>query len=57
MTLNLTDVPQDLNDALRLRAQSEGKSVDAVVLEVLRAGLAITASPRLRDLSEFAEVG
>jgi plasmid stability protein len=54
MTLTLTQVPKEVDDALRLRAQSQGKSVDEVVLEVIRAGLAVTASPKLRDLSEFA---
>jgi plasmid stability protein len=54
MTLTLTQVPKDLDDALRLRAQSQGKSVDEVAVEVIRAGLAINDSLKRRDLSEFA---
>jgi plasmid stability protein len=54
MTLTLTHVPKDLDDALRLRAQALGKTVDDVILEVIRAGLAITALPKRWDLSEFA---
>jgi plasmid stability protein len=54
MTLTLTQVPKDLDDALRLRAQSQGKSVDEVAVEVIRAGLAINVPSNRRDLSEFA---
>jgi len=54
MTLTLTQVPEDVDDALRLRAQTQGKSVDEVALDLIRAGLAITTSPKRRDLSEFA---
>jgi plasmid stability protein len=54
MTLTLPHVPKEVDEALRLRAQAEGKSVDEVVLEIIRAGLAITAAPRQRDLAEFA---
>lgn len=54
MTLTLTHVPKEVDDALRLRAQEQGKHMDEVVLDVIRAGLAITAAPKRRDLGEFA---
>jgi plasmid stability protein len=54
MVLTLTDVPKELDDAIRSRALAQGKSVEQVVLDAIRAGLAITALPVKRDLSEFA---
>lgn len=55
MTLTLANLPQELDHALRQRAQSEGKSVDQVALEALRAGLELeTGAGAKRDLSEFA---
>jgi len=54
MTLTLTHLPKEVDDALRLRAQAQGKSVDEVALDLIREGLATTALPKRRDLSEFA---
>lgn len=54
MTLTLTHVPKELDDALRIRAKVEGKSVDEVLLEALQAGLGLPMSAKRRDLSEFA---
>ena len=54
MTLTLTHVPKELDDALRLRARVEGKSVDEVAVEVMRAGLGVAVATKRLDLSEFA---
>jgi hypothetical protein len=55
MVLTLADIPRELDDALRQRAQSEGKSVDEVAVEAIRAGLGLAAKvEKRRDLSEFA---
>jgi plasmid stability protein len=54
MVLTLPNVPRELDEALRQRAQSEGKSVDQVAVEAIRTGLGISAeSTKKRDLSEF----
>lgn len=56
MTLTLSNLPRELDEALQRRAQSEGKTVDQVALEVIRAGLGMApvVAGRRRDLSEFA---
>jgi hypothetical protein len=55
MVLTLAHIPRELDDALRLRAQSEGKSIDEVALEALRTGLGLAiGTQKRRDLSEFA---
>lgn len=52
MTLMLPDIPRDLNQALRRRAEAEGKTVDQVAVEAIRAGLGLPS--KKRDLSDFA---
>jgi plasmid stability protein len=55
MTLTLSNLPQELDEALQRRAQSEGKTVDQVALEAIRAGLGLESGViAKRDLSEFA---
>jgi plasmid stability protein len=55
MTLTLQDVPKDVDDALRSKAQAEGKSVDQVALDVLKAGLGLRQRPKKHiDLSDIA---
>jgi hypothetical protein len=56
MTLTLSNLLRELDEALQRRAQSEGKTVDQVALDAIRAGLGIAAAStgRRRDLSEFA---
>jgi hypothetical protein len=54
MTLTLVSVPKELDDALRTRAQLQGKTVDQVAIEALCDGLGLSKTSRKRDLSEFA---
>ena len=54
MTLTLANIPHELDQVLRQRALSEGKSVDEVALNAIRAGLALVVAHKNRDLSEFA---
>jgi hypothetical protein len=54
MTLTLTEIPKELDDALKLRAKSQGKTIDEVAIEAMRSGLAVPISSKRRDLSEFA---
>jgi plasmid stability protein len=55
MTLTVENIPAELDAALRRKAQSEGKSVSQVALEMLRAGAGLSAqSPKRRDLSDLA---
>jgi len=43
-----------LDEALRQRALSEGKSVDEVALDAIVVGLGLVGAEKRRDLSEFA---
>lgn len=53
MTLTLANIPRELDQVLRERALSEGKSVDEVALNAIRAGLGLVTTRKSRDLSEF----
>ena len=55
MTLTLQDIPNELDAVLRRRAAAEGKTVDQIALDALKAGLGVgtTASKRI-DLSDVA---
>lgn len=47
----LRKVPRSLDEALRRKAQREGKSLNTIALETLSAGLQLTGEPvRYRDL-------
>jgi hypothetical protein len=51
----LRDVPGGVDRALRLRARANARSLNAVAVEVLAAGLGIGEAPVLRhDLDDFA---
>lgn len=56
MTLTLPNLPPELDEALQRRARLEGKTVDQVALEAIRAGLGLAPveAARRRGLSEFA---
>lgn len=52
MTLVLRDIPEDVERALRTKAQAEGKTPEQVAVEALRAVAASGA--KKRDLSDLA---
>jgi len=54
MTLTLPNLPPELGEALRKRAEAEGKTVDRVALEALAAGLHVQSGVKQRDLSDIA---
>ena len=54
MTLTLKSISPEMDEALRKRAEAEGKSVDEVATEILHAQLLPFRGPKVRDLSEFA---
>ena len=58
MQYTIRSIPKGLDAALRRRAKEEGKSLNAVALEVLRegAGLALER-PRRRQLGDLAGSG
>lgn len=47
-------VPAAVDSALRQRARREGKSLNAVVVEALRRGLALSAEPVVHHDLDFA---
>lgn len=61
MEITLQNIPLPLEQALAIRASTEGKSVDRVALEVLQTGLGVaeeTKKPTIkRDLSFLWEDG
>ena len=54
MTLTLPNLPRELDDALRRRAEAEMKPLDQVAIDALRAGLGLDATAKKRDLSDIA---
>ena len=55
MQYTLRDIPPLLDSELRRRAQSEGKSLNAVAIEALVRGAGLGETPlRLRDLGDVA---
>ena len=55
MTLTLQDVPAEVDAALRRKADTEGKPLGEVVVDALRAGLGLAATPsKQRDLSDLS---
>ena len=55
MTLTLENIPADLDAALRKKAQAEGKPVDQIAVNAMKAGLGLTPEPiKRRDLSDLA---
>lgn len=55
MTLVLRDIPEDVERALRAKAQAEGKTTEQIAVEALRAITAPSDGPaKKRDLSDLA---
>jgi hypothetical protein len=55
VNLQIQNIPRQIDEALRARAQAEGKTVDQVALEAIESGLGLSASGgKQRDLSDIA---
>lgn len=55
MQYTIRGVPAVVDDALRMRARENGKSLNEVVIDALAAGVGVTRAPRRRrDLSDVA---
>lgn len=55
MQYTLRNVPSHLDEALRRRAQDQGKSLNDVALEALLNGLGLSGKPvKRRDLGDVA---
>jgi hypothetical protein len=55
MQYTLRNVPGAVDEALRRRAQEQGKSLNEVAVEALAEGLGLgRQAPRRRDLSDLA---
>jgi plasmid stability protein len=55
MQYTIRDIPDDVNKALRAKAQAEGKSINQTVVDVLRQGLCLeNPLQKKRDLSDIA---
>jgi plasmid stability protein len=55
VNLQIQNIPRQIDEALRARAQAQGKTVDQVALEALETGLGLTArGGKQRDLSDIA---
>jgi plasmid stability protein len=55
MQYTIRSIPEALDAALRRRARDEGKSLNAVALEVLREGAGLAPDrPRRRQLGDLA---
>ena len=55
MNLQIQNIPSQIDQALRARAQAQGKTVDQVALEAIEAGLGLRVSgTKQRDLSDIA---
>jgi len=56
MTLTIENLPTEIERALRERASTEHKSLDAAVIEALARGLGVGPAPeKKRDLSFLAQ--
>jgi plasmid stability protein len=53
MELTIRDIPEEVDRALRARAAAEGKSIDQVALDALRAA-SLRFTEKKRDLSDIA---
>jgi hypothetical protein len=53
MPYTIPDFPEDLQQALKLQASREGKSLGEVTLEVLRRGLETKPAQKRRDLQDI----
>jgi hypothetical protein len=55
VNLQIQNIPRKVDKALRAKAKAEGKTVDQVALEAIKAGLGLTpAGKKKRDLSDIA---
>jgi hypothetical protein len=55
MQYTIRRIPRSVDEALRRRARTEGKSLNEVALDVLRDGLGLRGEPVVRrDLSDIA---
>ena len=55
MQYTLRNIPPYLDDALRQRANDQGKSLNEVAVEILLEGLGMTGKPvKRRDLGDVA---
>ncbi len=55
MHYTIRDVPKEVDEALKARAEAEGKSVSEVALEVLKQATSISGNrKKRRDLSDIA---
>ena len=55
VNLQIQNVPKQVDKALRAKAKAQGKSVDEVALEAIKAGLGLSSSgKKKRDLSDVA---
>lgn len=55
MQYTLRNIPPQVDEALRLRAREEGRSLNEVAVEALARGVGVTEHEvRRRDLSQFA---
>jgi plasmid stability protein len=53
-TLHVRNVPDDVYDALRARAKSEGRSMNAAAIAILREALSpVDAEAMLEDIRRF----
>ena len=53
--LHLQNIPPEVQEALRIRAEAEKKTISQVALDVLAVGLGIAVIPqKKRDLSDIA---
>ena len=55
MTLVISNLPVDVDAALRRRSSAEGKPLEEVAMDAMRAGLGLSTRPeKRRDLSDIA---
>ncbi len=54
MSYTISDIPEDIEQALRQKAANEGRSMSEVSIEALRKGVAAASAPaRRRDLQDI----
>jgi plasmid stability protein len=54
MRITIENIPDELEKALRLRAEAEGKSVNQLALEALQAAAGMAEDGKKRDFSGVA---
>ena len=55
MTLVISDLPAEVDTALRKKSSAEGRPLDQVAVDAIRAGLGLsTPQAKKRDLSDIA---